>query len=298
MVKGLATSHKNSAKLLAIPFCQGEVPTNPFVKGMCGPLLAIQKVPHSHIKTGVGVHTPAMGIPPGHNGKALNTPLATLLDHIPPVIKQDLDACPVQSLGLPLPATWFVPHQLLYTPSLRKSVSFCLSGPEYEHRKMSYPASSSFCKALLLAPDTLFLISKVWCQSTAILGLLGCQLYLLSRYSGASLSVRPSSSFTFLAGGSWPDDETSDASQSGDELAGELDELLVWGLLSFLLFFCFFFWAGAKNQWFWNLPFVKVGSFFPFFNLCLHFAFVWFGCLLLDLLFGIYFFHCLLCSPI
>ena len=152
MVKGLATSH-NSAKLLAIPFCQGEVPTNPFVKGMCGPLLAIQKVPHSHIKSGVGVHTPAMGIPPGHNGKALNTPLATLLDHIPPVIKQDLDACPVQSLGLPLPATWFVPHQLLYTPSLRKSVSFCLSGPEYEHRKMSYPASSSFCKALLLAPD-------------------------------------------------------------------------------------------------------------------------------------------------
>ena len=107
MVKGLATSH-NSAKLLAIPFCQGEVPTNPFVKGMCGPLLAIQKVPHSHIKTGVGVHTPAMGIPPGLNCPALNTPLATLLDHIPPVIKQDLDACPVQSLGLPLPATWFV----------------------------------------------------------------------------------------------------------------------------------------------------------------------------------------------
>ena len=106
--RDLPPAIKTLQKLLAIPFCQGEVPTNPFVKGMCGPLLAIQKVPHSHIKTGVGVHTPAMGIPPGHNGKALNTPLATLLDHIPPVIKQDLDACPVQSLSLPLPATWFV----------------------------------------------------------------------------------------------------------------------------------------------------------------------------------------------
>ena len=101
--RDLPPAIKTLQKLLAIPFCQGEVPTNPFVKGMCGPLLAIQKVPHSHIKSGVGVHTPAMGIPPGHNGKALNTPLATLLDHIPPVIKQDLDTCPVQSLGLPPP---------------------------------------------------------------------------------------------------------------------------------------------------------------------------------------------------
>ena len=164
-----------------------------------------------------------------------------------------------------------LPHQLLYTPSLRKSVSFCLSGPEYEHRKMSYPASSSFCKALLLAPDTLFLISKVWCQSTAILGLLGCQLYLLSRYPGPSLSLMPSSSFTFLAGGSWSDDETSDASQSGDELAGELDELLVWGLLSF----CFLGWGQKPmvleppfcQDWF-ILPIFQ-----PLFALC--FCLVW-----------------------